>query len=58
MAHELKTFEELLRWRLGTRDFYELCQDYRWEQVHAAKEFAIIKDYLLTGKLPWPSYGE
>ena len=43
--------------RLESRDFYELCQEYRWVKVDAATQFQAIKDYLLTGKLPWPSYG-
>lgn len=49
---------ELLEKRLESRDFYELCQEYRWVKVDAAPQFAAIKQYLLTGALPWPSYEE
>lgn len=38
------------------RDFYELCQDYRWERGDGGAKFEAIKKYLLTGELPWPSY--
>jgi ABC-type phosphate transport system auxiliary subunit len=43
---------------LDGRDFYELCQQYRHErhdpQVSIA--FERLKDYIKTGRLPWPSY--
>jgi hypothetical protein len=42
--------------RLNSRDFYELCQEYRHTRLDAASQFEAIKTYLLTGKLPWPSY--
>jgi len=41
---------------LESRNFYELCQEYRWEKGDAAERFEAIKEYILTGKLPWPSY--
>ena len=44
--------------RLETRDFYELCQQYRHQKIDAATEFELIKEYIRTGKLPWPSYEE
>lgn len=44
--------------KLEGRDFYELCQQYRHCQVDAAKEFEAIKEYIRSGKLPWPSYEE
>ena len=47
-----------LRTKLDSRDFYELCQQYRWARIDAATEFEAIKAYLLTGALPWPSYEE
>lgn len=46
-----------LRDLLESRDFYELCQQYRNQPIDAAKEFEAIKDFLITGTLPWPSYG-
>jgi hypothetical protein len=47
------------------RDFYELCQAYRHAPdgiprhpslPNAVVAFASLKEYLKTGKLPWPSY--
>ncbi len=43
---------------LESRDFYELCQQYRTCPVDAANEFEAIKEYIRSGKLPWPSYEE
>lgn len=48
----MRTLEE----KLESRDFYELCQEYRWEKLDALKQFEAIKKFLLTGELPWPSY--
>lgn len=42
--------------KLDQRDFYELCQQYRHCQPDAGPYFEAIKEYLRTGKLPWPSY--
>ena len=44
--------------KLESRNFYELCQEYRWAQIAEATKFEAIKAYLLTGALPWPSYEE
>ena len=44
--------------KLESRDFYELCQQYRHQSADAYFEFEAIKKYLLTGELPWPSYEE
>lgn len=41
--------------KLNSRDFYELCPQYRWSMM-GADEFEAIKDYLLTDRLPWPSH--
>ena len=41
--------------KLETRDFYELCQQYRHSLI-GADEFNAIRDYIKTGNLPWPSY--
>ena len=56
-----KALEEVaapLEFRLNSRDFYELCQQYRHERIDAAPQFEAIKKYILTGELPWPSYEE
>jgi hypothetical protein len=41
---------------LESRDFYELCQQYRNTKGDAFDEFEAIKTFLLTGETPWPSY--
>jgi len=46
------------------QDFYELCQAYRHSQEIAphpnlpntVQAFNAIRDYIKTGRLPWPSY--
>ena len=46
------------------QNFYELCQAYRWAKdgvsVHgmptSAEAFNHLREYVKTGKLPWPSY--
>lgn len=43
---------------LDSRNFYELCQEYRHFRGDAALQFEAIKKYLRTGALPWPSYDE
>lgn len=43
---------------LDSRNFYELCQQYRHARIDAAKEFEAIKAYLRDGTLPWESYDE
>ena len=48
----MRTLDE----KLDSRDFYELCQQYRWERGDAAPPFEAIKTFLRTGELPWPSY--
>jgi len=56
--------DEELKKKLDSQDFYELCQEYRWSRrvlphpnmPTPSQAFERIKDYLLTGKLPWPSY--
>jgi hypothetical protein len=40
---------------VGGRDFYELCQQYRWAKHDPLAEFAALQEYVKTGKLPWPS---
>lgn len=40
------------------RDFYELCQQYRWERLDPVPQFEALKEYIRSGKLPWPSYEE
>jgi len=46
----------VLERRLDGRDFFELCQQYRHATGTGAVEFEYIRRYLLTGKLPWPTY--
>lgn len=45
------------------RDFYELCQQYRHSReivphghVNTVQAFDNLREYIKTGKLPWPSY--
>ena len=45
------------------RDFYELCQQYRHAQEmmpygmpNVVQCFDNLREYIKTGKLPWPSY--
>lgn len=45
------------------RDFYELCQYYRHSKEimppglpNTVQAFNDLKEYIKTGKLPWPSY--
>ena len=45
-----------LKDKLERRDFYELCQQYRHAQHDPVAEFEAIKNFLMTGELPWPSY--
>jgi len=48
--------------KLESRDFYELCQQYRFGILMPTntgyEDFEAIKKYLLTGELPWTSYGD
>lgn len=47
---------------VDSRDFYELCQQYRLSQewyphgMTPTETFEDLKRYIKTGKLPWPSY--
>ena len=50
--------KDFLAEKLSSRDFYELCQEYRHTPVDAAKQFEAIKAYLRDGTLPWPSYDQ
>lgn len=47
-----------LEQKLNSRDFYELCQQYRFARPDAAVQFALIQEFLLTDALPWPSYDD
>ena|SRR5690348_2122484 len=46
------------------RDFYELCQQYRHSKEimphpslpNTVQAFNNLREYIKTGKLPWPSY--
>ena len=45
------------------RDFYELCQQYRHSREmtphgmpDTVQAFGNLRDYIKTGRLPWPSY--
>lgn len=46
------------------RDFYELCQQYRHAKEimphpslpNVVQAFNNLREYIKTGKLPWPSY--
>jgi hypothetical protein len=38
------------------RNFYELCQQYRHARHDPVAEFDAIRNYIKTGRLPWPSY--
>lgn len=47
------------------QDFYELCQQYRHAKEmmpfgvpNATQAFNNLREYIKTGKLPWPSYEE
>ena len=42
----------------NSRDFYELCQEYRHAQPDAGPQFKALKEWIRTGVLPWPSYEE
>ena len=42
--------------QMDGRDFYELCQQYRHAKHDPVTEFTAIKEYIATGRLPWPSY--
>ena len=53
-----------LEQKLESRDFYELCQEYRHSQEGRegmptpGECFENLKKYILTGELPWPSFEE
>ena len=58
LARYKSTWKKELAEKLESRDFYELCQEYRHASVDAASQFEALKHFLLMGKLPWPSYEE
>ena|SRR3990167_1328122 len=49
---------------LDGQDFYELCQQYRHSKdipphpslPNVVQAFDNLREYIKTGKLPWPSY--
>lgn len=57
-----KLAPEARRVDVESRDFYELCQRYRfskeWIAPGTVKCFEDLKRYITTGELPWPSYEE
>ena len=64
IKHLLDVQSQTSTLNLDGQDFYELCQQYRHSNEipphpslpNVVQAFDNLREYIKTGKLPWPSY--